>query len=163
MSPAAGRSFQPGMGLGLESLAFCTLPKPHNPKKSHPQLLDPKGNQKAQVENFLAPAITTWVIGPAVGGWPDPWIFPPPKSAPHTTLWALEEHQERLGATLLCLGAKFPTAHRQSANTQSSHCLQSRESSSVFCHHFCSSFSHTISPPVSQLWPCQYQQFESLH
>lgn len=91
MSPAAGRSFQPGIGLGLESLAFCTLPKPHNPKKSHPQLLDPKGSQKAQVENFLAPAITTWVIGPAVGGWPDPWRFPPPKSTPNTTLWALEE------------------------------------------------------------------------
>lgn len=76
----------PGMGVGLESLAFCTLPKPHNPKKSHPQLLGTKESQKAQMEHFLAPAITTWVTGLVAGGRPDPCRVPPPKSAPNVTL-----------------------------------------------------------------------------
>lgn len=73
----------PGLARGRVSLAFCTFPKPHNPKKSHPQLLDPKGSPKAQMENFVAPAMTTWVTGSAAGGRPDPWLFPTTQVCSH--------------------------------------------------------------------------------
>lgn len=154
--PSSGKEEIPGL---LWVQAWSPLPSeyPLNPMIPRNPIHSPL-IQEPQMENFSTPNIITWNAGPAAGGRPDPQTLPTTQvnadpSAPNASLQALEEPPGEAGS--LCPPSPAPVPSSLQSKSQM---LTPR------AHTACSQVSSAaISAPVFLLWPCQYQQFESLH
>lgn len=92
------RGSWPIEGLSLESLAFYTFPKPHDPKQSHLQPLDPKRAKRPRerpspLQQHPHGALALLLEAGLILGY-----FPPPTSAPNVALQASEESPGEAGS-----------------------------------------------------------------
>lgn len=114
------------------------------------------------MEKLLAPTTATRGTGPPAGGPPDSCML----LTTQVTLQPLKEPPREAGS--LCppssasVPRSFPPPSRGLTPRASLPAAVTRVLS-VCCHHFYAGVSRRITPPVPHLWPCQYQQFESLH
>lgn len=158
--PSSGKEEVPGL---LWVQAWSPLPSeyPLNPMTPRNAFHSPL-IQEPQMENFSTPNTIPRNAGPAAGSRPDPQTLPTTQvsadpSAPNASLQAPEEPPGEAGS--LCPPSPAPVPSSLQSKSQM---LTPR------AHTTCSQgkpqvSSAAISAPVFQLWPCQYQQFESLH